>query len=71
MPVFRTGDLVVYRSFGDPEDYNAIGVILEMRHMTPRPPDARVLWNDLPDPRWTFISDLAPMQPDGEPGITG
>ena len=71
MPIYQIGDLVVYRSFSDDEDCDAIGVILEMRHMTPRPPDARVLWNDLPDPRWTFISDLAPMQPDGEPGITG
>ena len=71
MPAFRVGDLVWYRSFGEPEDYDAVGLILEMRHMAPRPPDARVLWNDMPDPRWTFISDLVPMQPDGKPGITG
>ena len=71
MPVLRVGDLVWYRSFGEPEDWDAVGLILEMRHMTPRPPDARVLWNDVPDPRWTFISDLVPMQPDGKRGITG
>ena len=71
MPAFRVGDLVWYRSFGEPEDYDAVGLILEMRHMAPRPPDARVLWNDMPDPRWTFISDLVPMQPDGRRGITG
>ena len=71
MPAFRVGDLVWYRSFGEPEDYDAVGLILEMRHMAPRPPDARVLWNDMPDPRWTFISDLVPMQPDGKRGITG
>ena len=71
MPGFRVGDLVWYRSFGEPEDYDAVGLILEMRHMAPRPPDARVLWNDMPDPRWTFISDLVPMQPDGKRGITG
>ena len=71
MPALRVGDLVWYRSFGEPEDYDAVGLILEMRHMAPRPPDARVLWNDMPDPRWTFISDLVPMQPDGRRGITG
>ena len=71
MPALRVGDLVWYKSFGEPEDWDAVGLILEMRHMAPRPPDARVLWNDMPDPRWTFISDLVPMQPDGEPGITG
>lgn len=70
-PTFRIGDLVWYRSFGDTRELAAVGLILEMRHMAPRPPDARVLWNDMPDPRWTFISDLAPMQPAGEPGITG
>ena len=71
MPGFHVGDLVWYRSFGEPEDWDAVGLILEMRHMAPRPPDARVLWNDMPDPRWTFISDLVPMQPDGKRGITG
>ena len=71
MPALRVGDLVWYRSFGEPEDYDAVGLILEMRHMVPRPPDARVLWNDMPDPRWTFISDLVPMQPSGDHGITG
>ena len=71
MPGFRVGDLVWYRSFGEPEDYDAVGIVLEMRHMAPRPPDARVLWNDMPDPRWTFISDLVPMQPDGKRGIPG
>ena len=71
MSIHQVGDLVWYRSFGEPEDYDAVGLILEMRHMAPRPPDARVLWNDMPDPRWTFISDLVPMQPDGKRGITG
>ena len=71
MPALRVGDLVWYKSFGEPEDWDAVGLILEMRHMAPRPPDARVLWNDMPDPRWTFISDLVPMQPDGRRGITG
>jgi hypothetical protein len=70
-PTFRVGDLVWYRSFGEPEDYDAVGIIIDMRAMTLRPADAKVLWNDMPDPRWIFISDLAPMQPDREPGITG
>ena len=71
MPALRVGDLVWYRSFGEPEDYDAVGLILEMRHMAPRPPDARVLWNDMPKPQWALLSYLVPMQPAREPGITG
>ena len=67
MPVYQVGDLVQFRDMDDP----GVGVILEMRHMAPRPPDARVLWNDMPEPRWFIISDLVPMQPAREPGITG
>ena len=67
MPVYQVGDLVQFRDMDDP----GVGVILEMRHMAPRLPDARVLWNDMPEPRWFIISDLVPMQPAGEPGITG
>lgn len=67
MPVFRVGDLVRFR---DPDD-DGIGVILEMRAMTYRQADVRVLWNDMPEPRWFFISDLVPMQSAREPGITG
>lgn len=67
MPVYQVGDLVRFRDMDDP----GVGVILEMRHMAPRSPDARVLWNDMPEPRWFIISDLVPMQPAGEPGITG
>lgn len=63
MPVFQVGDLVRFR---DPDD-TGVGVVLEMRAMT----DARVLWNDMPEPRWFIISDLVPMQPAREPGITG
>jgi hypothetical protein len=55
----------------DLDDLSAVGIIIDMRAMTLRPSDAKVLWNDMPDPRWIFISDLAPMQPDREPGITG
>ena len=70
MPVYQVGDLVRFRDV-DVDDWNVIGLILEMRHMAPRPPDARVLWNDMPKPQWALLSDLVPMQPDGEPGITG
>lgn len=71
-PTFRIGDLVRYNSSSmDLDDLSAVGIIIDMRAMTLRPADAKVLWNDMPDPRWIFISDLAPMQPDREPGITG
>lgn len=70
MPVYQVGDLVRFRDV-DVDDWNVVGLILEMRHMAPRPPDARVLWNDMPKPQWAFLSDLVPMQPAGEPGITG
>jgi len=71
-PTFRIGDLVRYNTSSmDLDDLSAVGIILDMRAMTLRPADAKILWNDLPDPRWCFISDLAPMQPDREPGITG
>ena len=71
-PTFRIGDLVRYNSSSmDLDDLSAVGIIIDMRAMTLRPSDAKVLWNDMPDPRWNFISDLAPMQPDREPGITG
>lgn len=67
MPVFQVGDLVRFRDLDD----DGIGVILEMRAMTYRQADARVLWNDMPEPRWFILSDLVPMQPAREPGITG
>ena len=67
MPVFQVGDLVRFRDVDD----TGIGVILEMRAMSYRQADARVLWNDMPEPRWFILSDLVPMQPAREPGITG
>jgi hypothetical protein len=36
--------------------------------MAPRPPDARVLWNDMPKPQWALLSDLVPMHCGGEDG---
>lgn len=70
MPVYQVGGLVRWRGVGPIEDWNTLGLILEMRHMAPWAPDARVLWNDIPNPSWAPLSDLVPMQPDGEPGIT-
>ena len=64
MPVYQLGDLVRFRDLDD----TGIGVILEMRAMTYRQSDARVLWNDMPEPRWTFISDLVPMHGGVEDG---
>ena len=72
MPVYQVGDLVWYRTPVDGDDWDAIGIILEMEDgSVHRRPSARVLWNDMPEPRWTFISDLVPVQPDGKRGITG
>jgi hypothetical protein len=67
MPIFQVGDLVRFRDLDD----TGVGVVLEMRAMSYRQADAKVLWNDMPEPRWFIISDLVPMQPDGERGITG
>lgn len=71
MPVYQVGDLVHIRAISETDDWDAVGIILEMRAMPHRRPDARVLWNDMPEPRWFFISDLVPVQPTREPGITG
>jgi DNA polymerase II small subunit/DNA polymerase delta subunit B len=71
MPVYEVGGLVWWRGHDHPEDWNAVGLILEMRHMAPRAPDALVLWNDMPKPSWAILADLVPMQPDGDRGITG
>jgi hypothetical protein len=67
MPVYQLGDLVRFRDV-DVDDWNVVGLILEMRHMAPRPPDARVLWNDMPKPQWALLSDLVPMHCGGEDG---
>lgn len=67
MPVYQLGDLVRFRDV-DVDDWNVVGLIIEMRHMAPRPPDARVLWNDMPKPQWALLSDLVPMHCGGEDG---
>jgi hypothetical protein len=59
-PALRVGDLVRYRPVVnyDLDDRDAVGVIIDMRAMTPRPAEAKILWNDMPDPRWNFVPDL-------------
>lgn len=72
MPVYQIGDLVRERTPVDGDDWDAIGIILEMEDRSVhRQPSARVLWNDIPEPRWFIISNLVPVQQDGERGITG
>lgn len=71
MPVYQVGDLVRIRAVSEPGDWDAVGIILEMRAMTYRQADAYVLWNDMPEPRWFYISDLMPMQQARDHGITG
>ena len=63
MPIYKVGDLVRYRALDEPEDYDSIGLILEMRAMPYRQADACVLWSDMSEPRWHFITSLAPMEP--------
>jgi len=71
MPVYKAGDLVRFRAVDNADDWDAVGIILEMRAMSYRQADARVLWNDMPEPRWFIISDLVPVQPADSHGITG
>lgn len=62
MPVYQVGDLCNPRSDIHIEEDNpdAIGLITELRSMPGRPPEAKVLWNDMLDvgPKWTLISDI-------------
>lgn len=68
MPVFQVGDLVRVKDLDD----DVIGIILEMEDgSVHRRPNARVLWNDIPEPRWFIISNLVPVQPTRERGTTG
>ena len=68
MPVYRVGDLVNPR--GNPildlneDNPDAIGIIIEMRSMLHRQPEARILWNDMLDvgPKWTLIGDISPVE---------
>lgn len=74
MPVFRVGDLVKpnpgHPSFVSEENPDALGIIIEMRDIIHRRPEAKVLWDEPATPLWSFIENLRPVQPDGRPGIT-
>ena len=61
MPIFEVGDLVVPRYIDDPDDWDAIGLIVGMR-------DAhldvifRVLWSDASEPRWASRQSISVMR---------
>ncbi len=66
MPIYQIGDLVNPDTpFGQEDNPDAIGIIVEMRSMLHRQPEARILWNDMIDfgPKWTFIRDIKPCNP--------
>ena len=69
-PALGVGDLVKHRGVDE-----HLGVILEIeeppRYVTDYVLQARVLWDDLPAPRWNSVASLVPVQPDGDRGITG
>ena len=69
-PALRVGDLVKHWGV---DEY--LGVILEIeeppRYVVDYDLQARVLWDDLPAPRWNSVTSLVPVQPDGDRGITG
>ena len=64
MPVFHIGNLVKpnpdspYHMYEENPD--AIGLIIEMRSMMHVRPEARVMWNDVPDhPAWTLLNEVS------------
>lgn len=60
MPVYRLGDLVCVAD--DIED-DAIGFIIEMRAMPHLQPEAKVLWSDMPEPRWIHLRSIRRLEP--------
>jgi hypothetical protein len=68
MPVYQQGDLVRFRPSVDHNSWDAVGLILEMRASGRLCGIARTLWNDMPEPRWFFISDLVHVHSGGEDG---
>ena len=69
-PALGVGDLVKHRGVDE-----HLGIILEIeeppRYVGDGVFQARVLWDDLPAPRWNSVTSLVPVQPDGDRGITG
>jgi len=68
MPVYQLGDLVVPNmchpySVGE-DNPNAIGLILQMREEMHMHPEAKILWNDVPDGAfWKFLDGIQPVNP--------
>ena len=64
MPVYQVGDLVnPADDWGDEENPDAIGIIIEMRAINAMQPEARILWNDVPGrPAWGFLSGVKPLK---------
>jgi len=64
MPVYQVGDLVnPADDWGDEENPDAIGIILEMRALHAMKPEARILWSDVPgQPAWGFLSGVQPVK---------
>lgn len=61
MPIIRIGDLVAPRYFDEPADWDAIGIIVEIRD-TQIAPIYRVLWHDDTEPRWCSLQSISAMR---------
>ena len=61
MPIYKVGDLVVPRHFDDPEDWDAIGLIVGMRD-TQLDVIFRVLWSDASEPMWASRQSIIVMR---------
>jgi hypothetical protein len=60
MPIFKVGDLVVPRYIDEPDDWDAVGLIVGMRD-TQLDVIFRVLWSDASEPRWTSRQSISVM----------
>ncbi|MCG3773827.1 MAG: hypothetical protein JW395_0641 [Nitrospira sp.] len=67
MPVFRVGDLVKpnpgHPNFVSEENPDALGIIIEMRDIIHRCPEAKVIWDDVPGcPDWTPVNEITVLE---------
>lgn len=67
MPIFRVGDLVKpnpgHPSFVSEESPDALGIIIEMRDIIHRCPEAKVIWDDVPGcPDWTPVNEITVLE---------
>lgn len=60
MPIFKVGDLVVPRYIDEPDDWDAVGIIVGMRD-TQLDVIFRVLWSDASEPRWASRQSISVM----------